>query len=174
VRGDAYYQLLDEFLTAVRRRYGNTTLIHFNDMAYDNAAKLLNMYRTDFPCFSDELQVRLLNVGALCLSCSYLIEHILPLPLACADLLGKKLLILYNLQLQLCKPHGLISHALQVRLNLIGKPHAIDGSAAGCVVLGSATQTACNGVAACVGCDMNYNMHWWVHDILIWDAFQLS
>jgi malic enzyme len=59
VRGDAYYQLLDEFLTAVRRRYGNTTLIHFNDMAYDNAAKLLNMYRTDFPCFSDELQVRL-------------------------------------------------------------------------------------------------------------------
>lgn len=25
VRGDAYYQLLDEFLTAVRRRYGNTT-----------------------------------------------------------------------------------------------------------------------------------------------------
>jgi malate dehydrogenase (oxaloacetate-decarboxylating)(NADP+) len=57
VGGDAYYQLLDEFLTAVRRRYGNTTLIHFNDMAYDNAAKLLNMYRTDFPCFSDELQV---------------------------------------------------------------------------------------------------------------------
>ncbi|KAF6265971.1 hypothetical protein COO60DRAFT_1477166 [Scenedesmus sp. NREL 46B-D3] len=56
VRGDAYYQLLDEFLTAVKRRYGNTTLIHFNDMAYDNAAKLLNMYRTDFPCFSDELQ----------------------------------------------------------------------------------------------------------------------
>ncbi|WIA32021.1 hypothetical protein OEZ86_002874 [Tetradesmus obliquus] len=56
VRGDAYYQLLDEFLTAVRRRYGNTTLIHFCDMAYDNAAKLLNMYRTDFPCFSDELQ----------------------------------------------------------------------------------------------------------------------
>ncbi|KAF8071093.1 ME6 [Scenedesmus sp. PABB004] len=56
VRGDAYYQLLDEFLSAVRRRYGNTTLIHFSDMAYDNAAKLLNMYRTDFPCFSDELQ----------------------------------------------------------------------------------------------------------------------
>jgi malate dehydrogenase (oxaloacetate-decarboxylating)(NADP+) len=69
VRGDAYYQLLDEFLTAVRRRYGNTTLIHFNDMAYDNAAKLLNMYRTDFPCFSDELQVRLLH-GGCCVICS--------------------------------------------------------------------------------------------------------
>lgn len=57
VRGDAYYQLLDEFLSAVKRRYGNTTLIHFSDMSYDNASKLLNMYRTDFPCFSDELQV---------------------------------------------------------------------------------------------------------------------
>lgn len=63
MRGDAYYQLLDEFLTAVRRRYGNTTLIHFCDMAYDNAAKLLNMYRTDFPCFSDELQVGLFIVS---------------------------------------------------------------------------------------------------------------
>lgn len=58
VRGDAYYQLLDEFLSAVKRRYGNTTLIHFSDMSYDNGSKLLNMYRTDFPCFSDELQVR--------------------------------------------------------------------------------------------------------------------
>ena len=51
-------QLLDEFLTAVRRRYGNTTLIHFEDMGHDNGAKLLNMYRTDFPCYSDDLQVR--------------------------------------------------------------------------------------------------------------------
>lgn len=57
VRGDAYYQLLDEFLTAVRRRYGNTTLIHFEDMHYDNGSKLLNMYRADFPCYNDELQV---------------------------------------------------------------------------------------------------------------------
>lgn len=51
------HQLLDEFLTAVRRRYGNTTLIHFEDMGHDNGAKLLNMYRTDFPCYNDDLQV---------------------------------------------------------------------------------------------------------------------
>lgn len=50
-------QLLDEFLSAVRRRYGNTTLIHFEDMGHDNGAKLLNMYRTDFPCYNDDLQV---------------------------------------------------------------------------------------------------------------------
>ncbi len=45
VRGDPYYELMDEFLTAVRRRYGNTTLIQFKDMTYENASKLLNMYR---------------------------------------------------------------------------------------------------------------------------------
>jgi malate dehydrogenase (oxaloacetate-decarboxylating)(NADP+) len=45
VRGDPYYELLDEFLTAVKRRYGNTTLLQFEDMTYDNASKLLNMYR---------------------------------------------------------------------------------------------------------------------------------
>lgn len=27
VRGDAYYELMDEVLTAVKRRYGNTTLL---------------------------------------------------------------------------------------------------------------------------------------------------
>jgi len=60
VRGDPYYELLDEFLTAVRRRYGNTTIIQFEDMTYDNASKLLNMYRTEFPCFNDDMS----GVGA--------------------------------------------------------------------------------------------------------------
>ncbi len=55
VRGDPYYELLDEFLTAVRRRYGNTTLLHFEDMAFDTSSKLLSMYRTAFPCFSDDM-----------------------------------------------------------------------------------------------------------------------
>lgn len=39
-------QLMDEFLTAVKRRFGNTTLVQFEDMAYDNTSKLLNMYRS--------------------------------------------------------------------------------------------------------------------------------
>lgn len=55
VRGDPYYELLDEFLTAVRRRYGNTALLQFEDMTFENASKLLNMYRTEFPCFSDDM-----------------------------------------------------------------------------------------------------------------------
>jgi len=55
-RGDAYLALVDELLTAVRRRYGNTTLIHLEDLAHDNASRLLQMYRGDFPCYSDDLQ----------------------------------------------------------------------------------------------------------------------
>jgi malic enzyme len=55
-RGDAYLALVDELLTAVRRRYGNTTLIHLEDLAHDNALRLLQMYRGDFPCYSDDLQ----------------------------------------------------------------------------------------------------------------------
>lgn len=38
-------QLMDEFLTAVKRRFGNTVLVQFEDMEHENAAKLLNMYR---------------------------------------------------------------------------------------------------------------------------------
>ena len=45
VRGDPYYELMDEFLTAVKRRYGNTVLLQFEGMAYENASRLLNMYR---------------------------------------------------------------------------------------------------------------------------------
>lgn len=55
VRGDPYYELFDEFLTAVKRRYGNTTLLQFEGMAFENASKLLNMYRTEFPCFNDDM-----------------------------------------------------------------------------------------------------------------------
>lgn len=31
------------------------TPTQFEDMAYDNASKLLNMYRTEFPCFNDDM-----------------------------------------------------------------------------------------------------------------------
>jgi hypothetical protein len=37
-------------------RYGNTTLVHFEDLTYENASKVLNMYRTDLPCFNDDIQ----------------------------------------------------------------------------------------------------------------------
>eukprot|EP00798_Chlamydomonas_sp_ICE-L_P018130 gene18125-24570_t len=54
-RGDSYYELLDEVLTAIQQRYGNTAMLQFEGMAYENASKLLNMYRTEFPCFNDDM-----------------------------------------------------------------------------------------------------------------------
>lgn len=39
VRGDAYFELVDEFLTAVRRRYGNSVLIDFAGMDYETQVR---------------------------------------------------------------------------------------------------------------------------------------
>ncbi|KAL6760237.1 hypothetical protein V8C86DRAFT_2559441 [Haematococcus lacustris] len=64
IRGDPYYELLDEFLVAIKRRYGNTTLLQFEDMTFDNATKLLNMYRTEFPCFNDAMSASAASVLA--------------------------------------------------------------------------------------------------------------
>jgi malic enzyme len=30
--------------------------VHFEDLTYENASKVLNMYRTDLPCFNDDIQ----------------------------------------------------------------------------------------------------------------------
>lgn len=53
VKGDEYYELVDEFLTAVKHRYGSSVLIHFEDMAFATENKLINSYRGTFPAYSD-------------------------------------------------------------------------------------------------------------------------
>lgn len=58
-RGDAYYELLDELLSAVKRRYGNSTLLHLEDMTSETSNRLLGMYRSDFPCLNDDIMVRM-------------------------------------------------------------------------------------------------------------------
>eukprot|EP00884_Botryococcus_braunii_P023449 jgi/Botrbrau1/9789/Bobra.85_1s0033.1 len=56
VRGEEFMDLIDEFLWAVRQRFGNSVVIHFEDMTYQNLARLTNAYRGTFPCFSDDMQ----------------------------------------------------------------------------------------------------------------------
>ena len=56
VRGEAYDELLQELLDAVRRRFGGATLIHMQDMTYLNLARFLDEYRGSFPVFSDDIQ----------------------------------------------------------------------------------------------------------------------
>ena len=40
-------------------RFGNTVVVHFEDMAHANLDRLLSQYRGTLPCFSDDVQVRM-------------------------------------------------------------------------------------------------------------------
>lgn len=53
VKGDAYFELIDEFFNAVRRRFGPSVMVDIENMAWDNQSKLLSAYRGTFPMYSD-------------------------------------------------------------------------------------------------------------------------
>lgn len=54
--GEEYYELLDEFMTAVKQNYGEKVLIQFEDFANHNAFELLAKYRTTHLVFNDDIQ----------------------------------------------------------------------------------------------------------------------
>ena len=55
LKGKEYYQLVDEFMEAVRHRWPNV-LVQFEDFSSDKAQVLLNHYRHDHLCFNDDIQ----------------------------------------------------------------------------------------------------------------------
>ena len=55
LEGKAYFDLVDEFVTAVQSRYPDA-LIQFEDFLTPNAYALLNRYRERVLCFNDDIQ----------------------------------------------------------------------------------------------------------------------
>lgn len=55
LEGTPYYELVDEFMQAVRNRWPNV-LVQFEDFSSDKAQTILNKYRHDHLCFNDDIQ----------------------------------------------------------------------------------------------------------------------
>ncbi|PWA94616.1 NADP-dependent malic enzyme [Artemisia annua] len=54
--GKEYYELLEEFMSAVKQNYGEKVLVQFEDFANHNAFELLSKYRTSHLVFNDDIQ----------------------------------------------------------------------------------------------------------------------
>jgi malate dehydrogenase (oxaloacetate-decarboxylating)(NADP+) len=75
VQGKAYFDLVDEFVTAVQAWYPDA-LIQFEDFLTPNAYALLNKYRERVLCFNDDIQ----GTAAVCLAGVYSSTRITGLP----------------------------------------------------------------------------------------------
>ncbi len=69
ITGDDYYEFVDKFIKAVKRRWPEA-LVQFGDFAQPNAMPLLKRYRDQICCFNDDIQgTAAVTVGTLLAAC---------------------------------------------------------------------------------------------------------
>jgi malate dehydrogenase (oxaloacetate-decarboxylating) len=69
IRGKAYYDFVEEFITAVKNRWPHV-LVQFEDFAQGNATPLLQKYQDRLCCFNDDIQgTASVTVGTLLAAC---------------------------------------------------------------------------------------------------------
>ncbi len=69
ITGDDYYEFVDKFIQAVKRRWPKA-LLQFEDFAQANAMPLLEKYKDQLCCFNDDIQgTAAVTVGTLLAAC---------------------------------------------------------------------------------------------------------
>ena len=69
IDGDEYFEFIDTFIKAVKRRWPNV-LLQFEDFAQPKAMPLLERYRDEICCFNDDIQgTAAVTVGSLLAAC---------------------------------------------------------------------------------------------------------
>lgn len=69
ITGDDYYEFVDKFISAVKRRWPDA-MVQFEDFAQPNAMPLLKRYREQICCFNDDIQgTAAVTVGTLLAAC---------------------------------------------------------------------------------------------------------